>query len=147
MTALSYSINRVLSIEHFSTILSLISIFRVTWQFFFCSRWASPPQFNLVVHWVEPITILKAPNATGQPTRSEEQKSSPLESTHPIQIAGLRTRRNASGAPTNDSGTPKPTLAVSRASTPVPAQAPALTPAPASASVSGQPRRYTDEDL
>ena len=48
-------------------------------------------------------------------------------------MAGPRTRRNAGGAPTNDSGTPKPTPAVSRA--PAPAFAP------------GPPGRYTDEDL
>ena len=48
-------------------------------------------------------------------------------------MAGPRTRRNAGGAPTDDSGTPEPTPAVSR------------TPAPAS--VPGPPGRYTDEDL
>ena len=48
-------------------------------------------------------------------------------------MAGPRTRRNAGGAPTDDSGTPVPTPAVSR------------TPAPAS--VPGPPGRYTDEDL
>ena len=66
-------------------------------------------------------------------------------------MAGPRTRRNAGGAPTDDSGTPEPTPAVSHAptpapaQTPVPAQAPAPTPAPAS--VPGPPGRYTDEDL
>ena len=52
-------------------------------------------------------------------------------------MAGLHTRRNAGGAPTDDSGTPVPTPAVSRAPT----------PAPAPASASGPPGRYTDEDL
>ena len=50
-------------------------------------------------------------------------------------MAGPRTRRNAGGAPTDDSGTPVPTPAVSRAPTPAPA------------SVPGPPGRYTDEDL
>ena len=68
-------------------------------------------------------------------------------------MAGSRTRRNANGAPTNDSGTRKPTSAVSCTPTSAPAQAlapaqaPALTPALAFASVSGQPERYTDKDL
>ena len=52
-------------------------------------------------------------------------------------MAGPRIHRNAGGAPTNDSGTPVPTPAVSRAST----------SAPAPASVPGPPGRYTDEDL
>ena len=56
-------------------------------------------------------------------------------------MAKPRTRRNAGGALTNDSGTPKPTPAVSRA----PTSTPALTPAPAS--VPDPPERYTDEDL
>ena len=112
------------------------------WQFFFHLRWASLIRFNLVVYWVEPITILKAPTPTGQPTRSEEQKSSPPESTHLVQIAGPCTRRNlpaggenelADGALTNDNGTPKPIPAVSRASAP--------------ASAPGPPERYTDEYL
>ena len=60
-------------------------------------------------------------------------------------MARPRTRRNTSGAPTNDSDTPIPTPAVFRAPTPAPAQAPALTPAPASAP--GLPGRYTDENL
>ena len=62
-------------------------------------------------------------------------------------MAGPRTRRNAGGAAINNSGTPKPIPAVSRAPTPAPAQipAPALTPAPAS--VPGPPGRYTDKDL
>ena len=50
-------------------------------------------------------------------------------------MAGPRTRRNAGGAPTDDSGTLDPTPAVSRAPTPAPASAP------------GPQRRYTDEDL
>ena len=64
-------------------------------------------------------------------------------------MVGARTRRNAGGAPTNDSGTPEPISVVScistpaLAQTPAPAQAPALTPAPAS--VPGPPRRYTDK--
>ena len=56
-------------------------------------------------------------------------------------MAGPRTRRNADEALTDNSGTPKPTSAVSHASTP----APALILAPAS--VPGPPRRYTDKDL
>ena len=48
-------------------------------------------------------------------------------------MAGLHTHRNAGGAPTNDSGIPVPTSAVS------------CTPAPASAP--GPPERYTDKDL
>ena len=56
-------------------------------------------------------------------------------------MAGPRTRRNTGGAPTNDSGTPVPTPAVSRAPTAAPAQAPAPASAP------GPPGRYTDEDL
>ena len=50
-------------------------------------------------------------------------------------MVGPRTRRNAGGAPTNDSGTPNLTPAVSHAPTSAPA------------SVPGPPRRYTDEDL
>ena len=50
-------------------------------------------------------------------------------------MAGPRTRRNAGKAPTNGSGTSKPTPAVSRA------------PTPTSVSAPGPPRRYTDEDL
>ena len=72
-------------------------------------------------------------------------------------MTGPRIRRNAGGAPTDDSGTPVPTPAVSRAPTPAPAQSPvpikasapaqtfAFTPAPAS--VPGPPGRYTDENL
>ena len=60
-------------------------------------------------------------------------------------MAGPRTRRNAGKAPTNGSGTPKPTPAISCASNPAPAQAPASTPAFASAL--GPPERYTDKDL
>ena len=60
-------------------------------------------------------------------------------------MAGPCTRRNAGKAPTDDSGTPKPTSAVSCAPTPAPTQA--LTSAPALASVPGLPGRYTDEDL
>ena len=52
-------------------------------------------------------------------------------------MAGPHTRRNAGGAPTNDSGTPVPYPVVSRAPT----------PASATASVPGPPGRYTDEDL
>ena len=48
-------------------------------------------------------------------------------------MAGLRIRRNASGAPTNDNGTLKPIFPVSGI--------------PAFASVPGPPGRYTDEDL
>ena len=62
-------------------------------------------------------------------------------------MAGPRTHRNAGGAPTDNSGIPKPTPAVSRAPTPAPAQALAPTPAPASASVLGPPGRYTDKNL
>ena len=58
-------------------------------------------------------------------------------------MAGPCTRRNVDGAPTNDSGTPKLTPAISRTPTPAPAQA----QAPASASVLGLPGRYTDKDL
>ena len=111
-----YSINRVLSIEHLSTVSALHRFFESRGSFF-RSRWASPPRFNLVVYWVEPITILKAPNSTGQPACLEEQKSSSPESTHPVQMAGPHTRRNAGGAPIDNSGTPKSTPAVSRAST------------------------------
>ena len=50
-------------------------------------------------------------------------------------MAGLCTRRNAGGAPTNSSGILKPTPAVSCAFT------------PALASVLGLPERYTDDDL
>ena len=60
-------------------------------------------------------------------------------------MARPHTRRNAGGAPTNDNSTPVPTPAVSRAPIAVPAQAPALTPTPAS--VLGLPGRYTDKDL
>ena len=73
----------------------------------------------------------------GQPACSEEQKSSSPELTHPVQMAGSRTRRNTGGAPTNDSGTPVPTPAVSFA--------PTLAPAPAS--VPGPLGRYTNKDL
>ena len=54
-------------------------------------------------------------------------------------MARLRTRCNAGGAFINDSGTSKPTLAVSYAPTPAPAQtsAPAQAPNPASASTPG----------
>ena len=58
-------------------------------------------------------------------------------------MAGPRIRRNTGGAPTNDSGTPEPTPAVSYTLTPAPAQA--LAPAPAF--VSDSPGRYTDKDL
>ena len=60
-------------------------------------------------------------------------------------MAGPRTHRNASGAPTNGSGTSKPTPAISRAPTPAPAQASAPIPTPASAL--GPPGRYTDKNL
>ena len=62
-------------------------------------------------------------------------------------MAGPHIRRNAGGAHTNDSGTPKLTIAVSRIPTPAMAQAPAPTPVPALASVSGPPGRYMDENL
>ena len=66
-------------------------------------------------------------------------------------MAGLHTRRNAGGAPTNDSGTPEPTLAVSCTLTPAPAQTSTSAQAPAFTSalvsVPDPPRRYTDEDL
>ena len=52
-------------------------------------------------------------------------------------MAGLHIRRNASGAPINDNGTPVSTPAVSRT----------LIPAPAPASVRGPPRKYTDKNL
>ena len=58
-------------------------------------------------------------------------------------MAGPRIRRNAGGAPTDDSGTPKPTPAISHAPTLAPAQA----PAPAPASVPGPPGRYIDKNL
>ena len=61
------------------------------------------------------------------------------------------TRRNASGALTNDNGTSESISAVSHTPTPAPAQIPALahapTPTPAPASAPGLPGRYTDEDL
>ena len=66
-------------------------------------------------------------------------------------MTGPRTRCNAGGALTNDSGTSEPTPAVSRIPTltptqiPAPVQAPAPTPVPAS--VPGPPGRYTDENL
>ena len=62
-------------------------------------------------------------------------------------MAGPHTRRNAGGASTDDSGTPKPTPAVSRAPTPAPAQtlAPAQTSAPVS--VLGLSERYTNKTL
>ena len=66
-------------------------------------------------------------------------------------MAGSHTRRNTGGAPINNSGTSKPTPAISCAPTPAPAQTSALAQAPAStltsASVPGPPRRYTDENL
>ena len=66
-------------------------------------------------------------------------------------MAGSCTRCNAGRAPTNDSGTPKPTPAISRApipapaQTPIPAQAPAFIPV--STSVPGLPERYTNKNL
>ena len=60
-------------------------------------------------------------------------------------MAGPRIRRNAGGAPTNDSGTPASTPAL--AQTPVSTETPAPTQAFALASVPGPPGRYTDEDL
>ena len=72
-------------------------------------------------------------------------------------MAGPRTRRNAGGAPTNNSGTPVPIPAVSRTPTPASAQTPVLTEAPAPAQtlaaapapafVPGPPGRYMDENL
>ena len=66
-------------------------------------------------------------------------------------MAGRHTRRNASGAPTNNSGTFKPTPAISCAPTLAPAQTPVSTQAPApilaSASVPGLPGRYMDKNL
>ena len=148
VTAPSYSINQVLLIEQLSSVFSPTPILRVMWQFF-CLRWASFPRFNLVVYWVELITILKAPNPTGQPARLEEQKSYRYLRTQSSQMAGPRTRRNPplggedelAGAPTEGNSTPSPSPVVSQAQTPAPAQAPAPTPAP------GPPGRYTDEDL
>ena len=96
-----------------------------------------PPRFNLVVYWVKPITILKAPNPTSQPIHLEEQKLSSPESTYSIQITGSHTRRNTGKAPTNDSGTSVPTPAVSCA--PTPTSTPTFVP--------GSPGRYTNEDL
>ena len=70
-------------------------------------------------------------------------------------MAGLRTCRNAGGAPINDNGTSDPTPAISCAQTLAPAQAPAPIPAPAQApaltpilaSALGPPERYTNKDL
>ena len=67
----------------------------------------------------------------------EEQKSSSPESTYPVQMAGPHTCRNTGGAPTNDSGTPESTSAVSRAPIPAPAQAFAFTSALAPDSILG----------
>ena len=73
----------------------------------------------------------------GQPARLKEQKSSPLELTHPVQIAKPCTRRNAGRTPINDSSTPILTPTVSRAfistSTPV--------------FVLGPPGRFINKDL
>ena len=103
-------------------------------------------------------TILKAPNPTGQPARSEEEEPT-FEGSSASQVAGPRTRRSRrlnhppsgedelAGAPTKSTPTPSPV--VSRTQTPAPAQnpapAPALAPVPALAS--GQPGMYTDVDL
>ena len=83
----------------------------------------------------------------GQPARSEKQKSYRYIRTQFSQMAGPRTRRNAGGAPINDSDTPIPTFAISSAPTAAPTQAPAPTLASALAFVPGPPGRYTDEDL
>ena len=64
-------------------------------------------------------------------------------------MAGPRTHRNASGAPTNNSNTSVSTPAISCTLTPAPAQTfvPAQAPTPAPTSASDPPGKYTDEDL
>ena len=83
-------------------------------------------RFNLVVYWIEPITILKALNLTGQPAHLEEQKFYRYLPTHPNnQMAGPRTHHNPplggkdelAGAPTKGNSIP----AISHAPTPAPA--------------------------
>ena len=101
--------------------------------------------FNLVVYWVESITILKTLNLMDQPACLEKQKFYiHLQTSSSYQMASPYTCRNffaagkdelAGRALSNDSGTPNPTPAVFCTSTLAPAQAPAPT------SVSGLPGR------